>query len=309
MSHTIRIGTRSSKLALWQAYKVADALHEGGYATEIVHIETKGDKIQDVSLSKIGSKGVFTEEIEAMLEQGHIDIAVHSAKDMPSSLPEGFELIAFGEREEVYDVLLSHKENITLTKPGLVLGTSSTRRLAQLERYYPGHRTVTVRGNLQTRIRKLEEGACDALLLAFAGVKRMGYEHLVRERIAPEVFTPPAGQGSVTIEAHRRLPEDLKQHIRQLFNHPKAEACILAERAFLKTLGGGCSVPVFALATEWSEGQIQIIGGVLSLDGQTLLSAEAIGSAHEPFAIGKTAADEVIAQGGLDLLRTIKQEL
>jgi hydroxymethylbilane synthase len=309
MPRTIRIGTRSSKLALWQAYNVADALHTGGYATEIVHIETKGDKVLDVSLSKIGSKGVFTEEIEAMLEQGHIDIAVHSAKDMPSSLPEGFELIAFGAREEALDVLLSHKEDISLEKPGLVLGTSSTRRLAQLARYYPGHRTVTVRGNLQTRIRKMEEGTCDALLLAFAGVKRMGYEHLIRQRIAPEMFTPPAGQGSVAIEAHSRLPENVKQDIRNLFNHPKVEACILAERAFLKNLGGGCSVPVFALATEVDQETIHINGGVLSLDGMTLIRAEAHGSADIPSDIGKRAADEVIALGGLELLKKIKQEL
>lgn len=309
MPQTLRIGTRSSKLALWQAYKVADALHEGGYTTEIVHIETKGDKILDVSLSKIGSKGVFTEEIEAMLEQGHIDIAVHSAKDMPSSLPEGFELIAFGEREEVFDVLLSHKEDISLETPGLVLGTSSTRRLAQLERYYPGHKTVAVRGNLQTRIRKMEEGTCDALLLAFAGVKRMGYEHLVKATIDPELFTPPAGQGSVTIEAHSRLPADLKNDIRKAFNHPESEACILTERAFLRTLGGGCSVPVFALATHVEPGKIHIKGGVLSLDGQILLQAEAKGSADRPFDLGKLAAEQVISQGGLDLLKRIKQEL
>jgi len=302
----IRIGTRSSKLALWQAEKVAAALHEGGYDTELVHIETKGDKVLDVSLAKIGSKGVFTEEIEVMLAQGDIDIAVHSAKDMPSSLPQGFKLIAFGEREEVYDVLLSTKK-VSIEGEGLVLGTSSTRRLAQLARYYPQHRTITIRGNLQTRIRKLEEGQCDALLLAYAGVKRMGYEHLIQDRLPLERFTTPAGQGSVTIEVHEQLDQNLQADIRQLFNHPIAERCILAERSFLSVLGGGCSVPVFALATPNTDGAIRLKGGVLSLDGHTLI--ESAYTDTDAVRLGQLAAQSVIDQGGRAILDAIKKEL
>lgn len=305
---TIRIGTRSSQLALWQANKVANHLQQGGFKTELVLIETKGDKILDVSIAKIGSKGVFTEEIEEMLAKGEIDIAVHSAKDMPSSLPPGFELICFGERERVSDVLISRKPEASISGPKLRLGTSSTRRLAQLARYYPQHEIVNVRGNLQTRIRKMDEGHCDALLLAFAGVHRMGYGDLVKEFLPDDQFIPPAGQGSVTVEVHSQLDPDLKAKIRLLFNHDETEACILAERAFLKSLGGGCSVPVFALATMQNE-EIRLKGGVLSLDGQTLLSETRVGSIFEAEHLGISAAESVIEQGGKTILNQIKNQL
>src|SRR5690554_4482100 len=172
----IRIGTRGSKLALYQANHVAGLLKLKGLDTEIVPIETLGDKILDVSISKIGSKGVFTEEIEEQLRAGHIDIGVHSAKDMPSELPDGFELVAFTERELVNDVLVSLDKNITLDTNPLVVGTSSNRRLATLKRFYPHVKTVAMRGNLQTRVAKMEAGQCQALLLAYAGVHRMGYD-------------------------------------------------------------------------------------------------------------------------------------
>lgn len=149
----IKIGTRGSKLALWQAHFIQDLLLSANIASEIITIETTGDKILDVSISKIGSKGVFTEEIEAQLKEGTIDIAVHSAKDMPSSLPDGFELIAFTERELVNDVLVSERKHVTLDN-NIIIGTSSTRRVAMLQHYYPHIKTVPVRGNLQTRIKK-----------------------------------------------------------------------------------------------------------------------------------------------------------
>ena len=302
----IRLGTRGSKLALWQAYYVADLLSAGGIETEIVTIDTKGDKILDVSIAKIGSKGVFTEEIEEQLAQGHIDIAVHSAKDMQSELPEGFELIAFTEREKVNDVIVSHNP-VDLSKP-FKLGTSSTRRVALLKRYYPHVEPVSVRGNLQTRIRKMEEGHCDALLLAYAGVYRMGYEHMIQHHLSLEEFTPPVGQGSVAIEVHSTLAEDKKIRIKELVNHPATETRLRTERAFLRRLQGGCSVPVYALATLVGQ-ELSIKGGVVSLDGQQRLHAELSGTAEQAQQLGNQLAEEVIAQGADVLLKQIKGEM
>ena len=302
----IRLGTRGSKLALWQAYYVADLLSAGGIETEIVTIDTKGDKILDVSIAKIGSKGVFTEEIEEQLAQGHIDIAVHSAKDMQSELPEGFELIAFTEREKVNDVIVSHTP-VDLSKP-FKLGTSSTRRVALLKRYYPHVEPVSVRGNLQTRIRKMEEGHCDALLLAYAGVYRMGYEHMIQRHLSLEEFTPPVGQGSVAIEVHSTLAEDKKIRIKELVNHPATETRLRTERAFLRRLQGGCSVPVYALATLVGQ-ELSIKGGVVSLDGQQRLHAELSGTAEQAQQLGNQLAEEVIAQGADVLLKQIKGEM
>src|SRR5690606_12830796 len=182
----IRIGTRASKLALWQAEHVANLLQQGGAEVEIIPMDTLGDKILDVSISKIGSKGVFTEEIEQQLSAGTIDIGVHSAKDMPSQLPTGFELIAFTEREAANDVLLSFDKNIRLTTNPLIVGTSSNRRLSTLKRHYPHVEAVPIRGNLQTRIAKMDAGNCQALLLAYAGVDLMGYDEFIVERLSTD---------------------------------------------------------------------------------------------------------------------------
>jgi hydroxymethylbilane synthase len=176
MNKTIRIGTRGSKLALWQAQHVADLIKPSGYQTEIVPIETRGDKILDVSIAKIGSKGVFTEEIEDKLIDGSIDIAVHSAKDLSSVIPDELELIAFTEREVANDVVLSFDKNFSLKQSGAVVGTSSTRRVAFLKHFYPEIIAKSIRGNLQTRVGKMKEGDCQALVLAYAGVHRMGYD-------------------------------------------------------------------------------------------------------------------------------------
>jgi hydroxymethylbilane synthase len=188
---TIKLGTRGSKLALWQAYFVKETLEAGGLPVEIVIIETKGDQILDRSLSKIGSKGVFTEELEEKLLSGEIHIAQHSAKDLQSDLGENFEIIAFSEREKVNDVLISFDKSLTLESgQPFVVGTSSTRRVAMLKHFYPHIKTVDMRGNLQTRMGKLESGVCDALLLAFAGVHRMGYEEHIAQLITTDTFTP-----------------------------------------------------------------------------------------------------------------------
>lgn len=305
----IRIGTRGSKLALWQAYYIEDLLKEGGLETEIVIIETKGDKILDVSISKIGSKGVFTEEIEAQLKAGQIDIAVHSAKDMQSELPEGFSILAFTEREKINDVIVSHQK-VDISDPDckVVLGTSSTRRIATLKHYYPHIKTVDMRGNLQTRISKLERGDCDALVLAYAGVKRMGYDNMIQQELDESIFTPAVGQGSVAIEIYESLDKSKSEKLKQLLNNGESETRLKAERAYLKRLQGGCSIPVFALAN-LSGNEITIKGGIISLDGQEKIVKELSGDISDPESLGVQLANDILAAGGDKILESIKNEI
>ncbi len=305
----IKIGTRGSRLALWQAYYVEKSLQQGGLSTEIVIIETKGDQILDRSLSKIGSKGVFTQELEDQLRDGRIDIAVHSAKDLQSELDEDLELIAFTERERVNDVLVSHNTTLSL-KSGetFVVGTSSTRRVAMLKHFYPHIKTVDMRGNLQTRLRKLEEGQCDAILLAYAGVHRMEYDSLICEHLQLDEFIPAVGQGSVAIECSSNIVPEKKEKLRELLNHPTTEACLLVERAFLRRLQGGCSVPVFGLAMHQANG-LSITGGVVSLDGKILLKHTVMGVVSDPEVIGTALAEQLLAEGAAEILAQIKQNL
>ncbi|NIJ55242.1 hydroxymethylbilane synthase [Dyadobacter arcticus] len=304
----IKIGTRGSKLALWQAHYIESLLNQGGVETQIVTIETKGDKILDRSLSKIGSKGVFTEELEDQLRNGSIDIAVHSAKDLQSQLDEAFELIAFTEREKANDVLVSHDLDLSLKSGKLfTVGTSSTRRIALLKHFYPHIRTVDMRGNLQTRLRKLESGQCDALLLAYAGVHRMEYDDKIAEHLLLDEFTPAVGQGSIAIECAVSLAEKKKSLIKALLNHEHTETCLLTERAFLKRLQGGCSIPVFALAT-LHEDSIDILGGIVSLDGRELIRKIQSGSHAFPEELGTALADELLEAGADRILAEIKQQ-
>ncbi|GJM59795.1 hydroxymethylbilane synthase [Persicobacter diffluens] len=305
----VRIGTRGSKLALWQAYFVQDALQKGGLETEIVKIETKGDKILDVSIHKIGSKGVFTEEIEEQLNDGRIDIAVHSAKDMQSELPEGFELISFSERETPNDVIVSKDKSLTLDSgKKFRLGTSSNRRVATLRRYYPHIEIVPIRGNLQRRIQKMEEGQCDALLLAYAGVHRMEYDDLIVEKLPLDRFTPAVGQGSVAIEASVKLDPALRAKIRESLNHEPTEKLLLAERAFLRRLQGGCSVPVYGLA-QWEGAQVKLVGGIIGLQGEKQIEASAMTTPEEVEEMGTAVAEDLIGQGGDQMLKEIKAQL
>ncbi|MEB2781649.1 hydroxymethylbilane synthase [Algoriphagus sp. C2-6-M1] len=307
MSQLVKIGTRGSKLALWQAYHVEELLQQAGLRTEIVIIDTKGDQILDVSIAKIGSKGVFTQELEDQLLDGRIDIAVHSAKDMQSKLPDGFEIIAFTEREKENDVLVSHDKSISLKKD-IVLGTSSTRRVATLKHFYPHVKTVEVRGNLQTRIRKMEEGLCDALLLAYAGAHRMEYDHMIVEELDLNEFTPAVGQGSVAIEVAKKLAPKLKSEITLACNHHETSLRLRAERAYLSVLEGGCSIPVFALAN-LSDGQLSLKGGIVSLDGKERISIVVEGNADQPEKLGQALADQVFAAGGKVILDQIKTTL
>lgn len=306
----IRIGTRGSKLALYQAYHISDLLSKNKLQSEIVIIDTKGDKILDVSISKIGSKGVFTEELEIQLAEGSIDIAVHSAKDMQSSLPEGFDIIAFTEREIPNDVIISHKDTISYQDKNqpLRVGTSSTRRVATLKHYYPHITTVEIRGNLQTRIAKMESGHCDALLLAYAGVHRMGYNGMIRHILALDEFIPAVGQGSIAVEASNLLDRELSELIRKSVHNTDTGYCLQAERSYLKMLDGGCSIPIFGLATIAGD-YLQLDGGIVSLDGSEKISLSVSGKKESAETIGRELAAKVIAKGGDEILKEIKLSL
>ncbi len=315
MPQTLKIGTRSSALALWQARHVAARLEAAGWPCELVTFETTGDKIQSVSLSKIGSKGVFTQELEDALLDGRIHLAVHSAKDMPAELPLGLELIAFTEREAPDDVLISYKENLKLdTNSGFTIGTSSTRRRALLARYHPSVKVVDARGNLQTRLRKLEEGQFDALILAYAGVHRMGWEHLIRQHLPQGTFTPQPGQGALAIEASIHLPDEVRQAVVQTLDHAHTTLCIRAERAYLATLGGGCSIPTFGYCSH-AGSQLFLIAGIASLDGkkevrrmfpQSLINIENPLAAAE--ALGVLAGKTIAGMGGYAILEEIRKQ-
>ncbi len=301
----IKIGTRNSKLALWQANHVADLLDAGGYQPELVPIETKGDKILNVTLSKIGSKGVFTEELEMSLMRGRVDIAVHSAKDLPSVLPDGFRILSFCERESPDDVIVSDRE-IDLNDSNLVLGTSSTRRIALLKHFYPHIKTIDARGNLQTRVEKLKTGLMGGLILAYAGVLRMKLDHMVQYWFDIERFTPPVGQGAVAIEVHERLDAELAEKIKSLTNHKLTEQLISVERAFLRRMDGGCSIPVFGLAQMEQDGQIELTGGIASLDGKQLIKRTMYGSGEQ---LGVSLADEILESGGKKVLDDIRSAI
>jgi len=304
---TIRLATRGSRLALWQAEHVAHLLNQAGLPTEIVPMTTIGDQVQDRSLDKIGAKGVFTEELEESLRRGETHLAVHSAKDVQSSIPADLELLAFLEREKVNDVVLSFNEQFSLDKPGIVLGTSSTRRKAQLRRFYPGASTAEARGNLQTRLHKLEEGQYDALVLAYAGVHRMGYGHLVRHTLPATQFVPATGQGSVAVECAQSLDAALKTQIKTALDHPATHACLLAERAFLHTMEGGCSIPSFALATFDEAGALRLHAGIISLSGEEYVDETQAAPAADALALGVAVAGSVLARGGREILAGIRE--
>jgi hydroxymethylbilane synthase len=303
----IRIGTRNSALAMWQANHIASLLAKAGYQVEIIDIVTIGDKILDRSLAKIGSKGVFTEELETMIRNGEIDIAQHSAKDLPSTLAPDLPLIAFTKREAAHDVVLSLDPTFQLSRAtSSIIGTSSTRRRAMIAKTFPQHALVEMRGNLQTRLEKLKSGTCDAMILAYAGVHRMGMDEYIIEHLDLNTFTPAVGQGSVAIQCSTKLSEDLKSAIRNICNDEVSETCILAERYMLAQLAGGCSVPVFGHAHQQANG-IHLTAGVLGLKGEVELKAFSTGI--DPLVVGTEVAQNLIKQGAQTLLEDIRKQL
>lgn len=305
----ITIGSRKSKLAMWQTNTIAAQLAECGMTTSITSIETKGDKILHTSIAKIGSKGVFTEELEDQLSNGSTDIAVHSAKDMQSQLPEGFELIAFSEREKVNDVLLSDDASIDIEDSSreIRVGTSSVRRRALLKHYYPHIEAVEMRGNLQTRIEKMRNGDCDALMLAYAGVKRMEYDNMIVAEFDIETFVPPVGQGCIAIESATGLGSGKRKKIRDCLNHEESEVCLLAERAYLRKLEGGCSIPAFGLAVLDGEDVVLNVG-LASLDGSTILAKKERVPQAKAVYLGERLGEYILENGGREMLAAIRKE-
>lgn len=302
---TIKLGTRASKLAMWQAIEVKKMLEKVGFAVEIVKMETKGDKILNKSLAKIGSKGLFTEELEVKLLSGDIDIVQHSAKDLQATLPNGLEIIAFTERAKANDVVISFDEDFKLKNAKTqIVATSSTRRVAMLKRDFPLMVTADMRGNLQTRFKKLEDGVADAMILAYAGVHRMGFDKYIVQTIDIEHFTPAVGQGSIAIECADTLDPETKALIRTACNHNATETCLLAERAFLRAMNGGCSIPVFGYATLNEKSEITLTGGIISLNGSQEIKETLTGK--NPYLLGETLGKTILQSGGREILEEIR---
>ncbi|TCO06135.1 hydroxymethylbilane synthase [Natronoflexus pectinivorans] len=269
---TIKIGTRGSQLALWQAREVEKELQiaHPHIETEIVVIKTKGDIILDVALSKIGDKGLFTKEIELALLNGDIHMAVHSLKDMPTELPKDLMLAGVLKRGEVRDVFISRDgKPLSEFTPNDKIATSSLRRQAQLLHYNPAFNIVDIRGNVNSRIEKMNNGHCDALIMAGAGITRLGLEHLITHYLEPDIMMPAVSQGAVTIEI-REGDEEVYQLVDSI-NHLPTWYQVMAERAFLRTMEGGCQVPV-ACYSEFIDDKIKMNAMVASLDGKEIIS-------------------------------------
>lgn len=297
----LRIGTRKSKLALWQANFVKERLEERGHTVELVLITTTGDKILDAPLAKVGGKGLFVKEIEEALLRGDIDLAVHSLKDVPMVLPEGLTLGAITERENPFDVLLSRDGKGLEDLPiGAKVGTSSLRRQVQIKRRRPDLRVEVLRGNVDTRIRKMEEGLYDAIVLAYAGVRRMGLEGRMTQIL--EDFIPAVGQGSLAIEI-REGDERVKSAI-DFLDHRESRLRAECERAFLRELQGGCQVPIGAYA--WVEGNtLKLKAFISDLKGERFIEGYEEGRLEEAQEIGKRLAKRLLESGGEEILRDI----
>jgi len=300
MAH-LRIGSRGSQLALWQANHVAALLKERGHSIEIEVIKTTGDKITEVSLAQVGTKGMFTKEIEEALAEGRVDLAVHSLKDLPTDLPPGFELAAIMKREDARDAFISKNyESLGDLPQHSHIGTSSLRREAQLRALRPDLRVSPLRGNVDTRLRKLEAGEYDAIILAAAGVKRLGREDAIREILQPEVMCPAAGQGALGIEI-RKGDRTIAQHL-EFLNDPAARAATECERALLQKLGGGCQVPIGAHATCRGR-ELHLVARVARQDGSLIISEE--GRGENPSQLGAAVGEKLLQRGAEEILRQI----
>ncbi len=303
----LRIGSRGSQLALWQANHIAALLREQGHSVEIEIIKTTGDRLQEVTFAQVGSKGMFTKEIEEALADGRVDLAVHSLKDLPTELPGPFTLAATPPRVDPRDVLVSVKYHSLAALPlGAVVGTSSQRRRAQLLALRPDIQAVEFRGNVDTRLRKLAEGQVDAILLAAAGLDRLEKTEWIRERLEPKDFCPAAGQGSLGIETRK---DDSKTISAIAFLDDYATRfAVTAERAALAALGGGCQVPIgihCRVAPQNEAGEWQEIFAVVAdpATGKAIrIHHEARRSEIGPQALGKLAAKKLIEAGASPLL-------
>lgn len=306
METLIRIGTRGSKLALWQAEWVKKSLLDKhpDLAVELVIIKTKGDKILDVPLAKVGGKGLFVKEIEEALTDGGIDLAVHSMKDMPAEIPEGLTIGAVPLRENPQDVLISRNgKGINDLHDGARVGTSSLRRAAQLRHVRPDFIIADLRGNLDTRLKKLDNGEYDAIVLAAAGVRRLGFEARISQILTEDTMLPAVGQGALCIEI--RGDDARIQSLTATLDHSPTHTAVTAERAFLRRLEGGCQVPIAAHA-EVTAGRVDIIGLVAELDGSILIREHFSGCIRDAAEIGVGLAQKLLDRGAGPILEKLK---
>ena len=301
----LKIATRQSPLALWQAEHIRarlEALH-ANLKVELVTFVTQGDKILDTPLAKIGGKGLFVKELEAALLDGRADLAVHSMKDVPMALPEGLSLAVICEREDPLDAFVSNTYNSFDELPqGAKVGTSSLRRKCQILKQRPDLEIIDLRGNVGTRLSKLDAGNYDAIILASAGLKRLGLAERIRHTLEPVVSLPAVGQGALGLEC-RSQDQAVLDLILPLM-HAETNACVRAERAFNAYLEGGCQVPIAGYAT-LENGQIHLEGRVGSVDGQILLKAQQVGLPEQAEQLGVKLAQDLLAQGAGEILKAL----
>ncbi|WP_435050756.1 hydroxymethylbilane synthase [Desulfonatronum lacustre] len=306
MLERITIATRGSKLALWQAEHVKSRLLERypGLEVELLLIKTMGDKIQDVPLAKVGGKGLFVKEIEEALLDGRADLAVHSMKDVPAELPEGLVLGVIPERENMTDALLSVQyDGLDGLPEGARVGTSSLRRRCQLLALRPDLKILNLRGNLDTRVNKLLAGDYDAIIVAQAGMNRLGLSVPKSTPLGPPLFLPAVGQGALGLE-YAQDREDLVELLGFL-NHPDTHCCVRAERAFLATLEGGCQVPIGGYAHVSAPNRITLRGLVADVDGKTLIIEEATDKPRDAEELGRRVAQAILDRGGREILAEV----
>jgi len=302
---TLKIATRQSPLALWQAEYIRARLQElhSDLTVELVKFVTQGDKILDTPLAKIGGKGLFVKELEAALLDGRADLAVHSMKDVPMALPEGLTLAVICEREDPLDAFVSNQfEKFADLPQGAKVGTSSLRRKSQILKQRPDLQIIDLRGNVGTRLGKLDDGQYDAIILASAGLKRLGLSERIRHCLTPDISLPAVGQGALGLEC-RAADNEVLALIQPLL-HQETDVCVRAERAFNAYLEGGCQVPIAGYAT-LQNGQIHIEGRVGSADGQTLLRAELTDEASNAQQLGENLARDLLDQGAGELLKAL----
>ncbi len=308
MKNKITIATRESLLALWQAKYVQRRLEEQypGLSVELLPVTTKGDQILDRPLVEIGGKGLFIKELEVMLLEGKADIAVHSLKDMTAECPKGLTIAAVTSREDPRDAFVSHKyKNLAELPPHAKVGTSSLRRQAQLLHERPDLEIQSLRGNVQTRLRHLDEGDFDAIILAAAGLKRLGLADRISSYISTEESIPAAGQGVMAIEARCEDTETLQ--LLSFLHDAEVASCIQTERAFLAKVGGDCKVPAGIFTVPTHHKQLEAHSFIASPDGKTLYRGSRTGTIEEATNIGQSLAKELLDQGGRDILEKLNR--
>jgi hydroxymethylbilane synthase len=302
----LRIGTRASRLALWQAEWVKSELEKRHPEIEVslLKIKTIGDKILDVPLAQVGGKGLFVKEIEEAMLRGEIDIAVHSMKDVPTEFPEGLGIICITEREDPRDALISRGIGFNALPQGAKIGTSSLRRQAQLLKLRPDLEMVVIRGNVETRINKLESEGLDGVILAAAGLKRLGFSDKVTEYLPVDLSIPAIGQGALGIEC--RLNDAMVRDAISFLDHPETSQAVRAERALLRRCEGGCQVPIAAHSVI-KGGNLELTGFISSVDGKRSVRGSICGPPHLCEELGIALADKLLNDGGRNILREVYQ--